>query len=414
MATIATDTPNQIRSIHQPESELTEHALLDRAKALRPLLRASQAECENGGCVPQIVVDALVAGGFFRMVQPRLFGGYEFDIATFYRVIMEIARGCSETGWVTSLVGGHPLLLSRYPAEAQVEIYGAHGEVRCPGALTPLGSASREKGGYRISHSWVSASGCDLGTHFMGLARVEGDADGTLVQLLVDIADCTIEDDWFVMGMRGTGSKRVTVSNLFVPGHRALAVGGMARGAEPLVSKVPLHDNPMYAGLIGPFLIGETAAVAVGAARGALDLYEELLQTKKSTVPPFLERCHDPVSQLQYGEALSLVLTAEAAMVRSGEDYMAFAREAMDEGIPFDTGRGLQLTLVAQRCVDLAWQAIDLIYRTAGTTASAKQGMPIGRILRNVAVLRTHPVLQRENTAIQAARMALLDPVSPA
>ncbi|MBF9149583.1 acyl-CoA dehydrogenase family protein [Novosphingobium jiangmenense] len=409
MATIASEAAVLPKSVPQPEPGLTPRRMLERARALRPLLRASQAECESGGRVPQAVADALVEGGFFRMVQPRMFGGYEFDLATFYQVVMEIARGCSETGWVTSLVGGHPLLLSRYPAETQMEIYGTHGEVRCPGALTPLGTATRVSGGYRITHSWVSASGCDLGTHFMGLARVEGDEGETLVQLLVDMADCTIEDDWFVMGMRGTGSKRVTVTDLFVPDHRALAVGGMARGAEPLDVNVPLHDNPMYAGLIGPFLIGETAAVAVGAARGALDIYEDLLVTKKSMVPPFRERCHDPVAQQYYGEALSLVLTAEAAMVKSGEDYMAFAQAAQDEGVPFDTAKGLQLTMIAQRCVELSWQAIDLIYRTAGTTASAKQGMPIGRILRNIAVLRTHPVLQRENTGIQLAKLKLLD-----
>lgn len=409
MASLASEASARMKRLPQPEPGLTPERLLDRARGLRPLLRASQAECEGGGRVPRRVADALIEGGFFRIVQPRLFGGYEFDIATFYRVIMEISRGCSETGWVTSLVGGHPLLLSRYPAETQMEIYGAQGDVRCPGALTPLGTATREPGGYRITHSWVSASGCDLGTHFMGLARVVGDEGGTLVQLLVDIADCSIEDDWFVMGMRGTGSKRVTVTDLFVPDHRALAVGGMARGAEPLDAHVPMHENPMYSGLIGPFLIGETAAVAVGAARGALDIYEELLLTKKSMAPPFLERCHDPVAQQYYGEALSLVLTAEAAMVKSGEDYMAFAEAARPGGMPFDTAKGLQLTMVAQRCVELSWQAIDLIYRTAGTTASAKHGMPIGRFLRNIAVLRTHPVLQRENTAIQMARLRLVD-----
>lgn len=412
MASLAADASLRMQPLPQPEPDLTEKRLLERACALRPLLRASQGECESNGRVPQAVADALIEGGFFRMVQPRLFGGYEFDIATFYRVIMEIARGCSETGWVTSLVGGHPLLLSRYPAETQAEIYGADGDVRCPGALTPLGTATRVQGGYRITHSWVSASGCDLGTHFMGLARVDADDGGTLVQLLVDIGDCSIEDDWFVMGMRGTGSKRVTVTDLFVPDHRVLVVSGMARGAEPLDGDVPLHENSMYSGLIGPFLIGETAAVAVGAARGALDIYEELLLTKKSMAPPFRERCHDPVAQQYYGEALSLVLTAEAAMVKSGEDYMAFAKAAKHEGTPFDTAKGLQLTMIAQRCVELSWQAIDLIYRTAGTTASAKQGMPIGRILRNIAVLRTHPVLQRENTAIQLAKLKLLDRVA--
>lgn len=389
--------------IAPPEASLTPEEMLRRAQLLRPRLRAAQAECEAQGRVPQDIADELISAGFFRMVQPRMFGGYEFDVPTFYKVIMEIARGCSETGWVTSLVGGHPIVVARYPAETQFEVYGKTGDFRCPGALTPLGTAVPVDGGYRVSNKWVSASGCDLGTHFMGLARVEGQED-SLIQVLIDIADCTIVDDWFVMGMRGTGSKRVDVDDLFVPHHRTINVAGMARGAEPLSEKVPLHDNPMYSGLIGPFLIGETAAVAVGAARGALDVYEELLLTKKALVPPFREKCHDPVSQQQYGEALGLIVTAEAALIRAGEEYMQYAEEWKRNDIPFDSARSVRLTLIAQRCVQLAWEAIDLIYRTAGTTASGKQGMPIGRYLRNIAVMRTHPVLQREQTAIHAAR----------
>jgi len=402
MATKTSDHLDRHAPISAPEPSLTPAEMLRRAQALRPKLRAAQAECEAQGRVPQEIADELIEAGFFRMVQPRLFGGYEFDIPTFYKVVMEIARGCSETGWVTSLVGGHPVVVARYPAETQFDIYGETGDFRCPGALTPLGTAIPVDGGYRISHKWVSSSGCDIGTHFMGLARIDGEED--LVQLLIDIEDCTIFDDWQVMGMRGTGSKRVDVEDLFVPHHRTIRVAGMARGAEPLIDKVPLHDNPMYSGLIGPFLIGETAAVAVGAARGALDIYEELLRTKKAMVPPFKEKCHDPVSQQHYGEALSLIVTAEAAMIRSGEEYMLYAEQWKREGIPFDSERAFRLTLISQRCVQLAWEAIDLIYRTAGTSASGKQGMPIGRYMRNIAVLRTHPVLQREQTAINAAR----------
>lgn len=403
MATLIEDLDKKA-GIAIPEPDLTPADLIRRAQLLRPKLRAAQAECEAQGRVPEEIFKLLVDAGFFRMVQPRMFGGYEFDIPTFYKVIMEIARGCSETGWVTSLVGGHPVLVSRYPAETQHDVYGAQGDFRCPGALTPMGKAVPVEGGYLVSNNWVSASGCEIGTHFMGLAQVEGAEDGSLIQALIDIDDCTIVDDWHVMGMRGTGSKRVEVKDLFVPTKRIIKVAGMSRGAEPLVADVPLHDNPMYFGLIGPFLIGETAAVAVGAARGALDIYEEILRTKKSLVPPHREKCHDPVAQQQYGEALALVSTAEAAMIQAGEEYMHYSSDWKQHGIAFDSAKGLRLTLISQRCVQMAWEAIDLIYRTAGTSASAKQGMPIGRFLRNIAVLRTHPVLQHEQTAIAAAR----------
>lgn len=390
--------------IDQPEPGLTEADLISRARELRPMLRERQNECEQLGQVLPDVAARLIDAGFFRMVQPRRFGGYEFDIATFYKVVMELARGCSETAWVVSLVGGHPVVVANYPEKTQVELYGADGDFRCPGALTPPGKATPVEGGYRITHSWVSASGIDVGTHFMALATVGEGADMQMIQLMIDIDQCTTVDDWNVMGMRGTGSKRVNVEDVFVPAHRAIVVEGIVRGAEPKERDAEGLDNPIYWGPIGPFLIGETAAVAVGAARGALDAYEDLLRSKKSNVPPFKELMHGPVAQHHYGTALSLVSTAEAALVRAGEEYVEFAREWLDKGIPFDNARAQRLTLIVQRCTELAWEAIELIYRTAGTSASAKNGMPIGRFMRNVAVLRTHPVLQYDQTAVNAAR----------
>lgn len=398
MATTANAFPDAARS-----SIPTPADMLARARDLRPALRVAQAECEDIGQVVPEIAQTLIDNGFFRMVLPRRFGGYEFDVPSFFEVVMELARGCAETGWVVSLVGGHPILVARYPEQTQVEVFGADGDFRCPGALTPIGTAVAVEGGYRISHAWVSASGCDLGTHFMGLARVDGKPQ--LVQLLIDIADCTIVDDWHVMGMRGTGSKRVEVKDIFVPRARSLEVAGMERGAEPLGDKDRVHDNPLYWGPTGPFLIAEAAAVAVGAARGALDIFEDVLRTRKSTLPPHAERCHDPVAQQQYGNALALVSTASAALLHMGAEYMDRATARKERGEPFEPAVILRMTLVLQRAVQMAWDATDLVYRAAGTSASAKAGTPIGRFMRNLAVLRTHPVLQFEQTALNAAKL---------
>ena len=52
----------------------------------------------------------------------------------------------------------------------------------------------------------------------------------------------------------------------------------------------------------------------------------------------------------------------------------------------------------------LAWEAVELIYRTVGTSDAAKDGAMIGRIFRNLAVINTHPALQLERSALNAAR----------
>ena len=405
-----TQMQEDVQEIVPPEPDLAPNELIARATRLRPLLRARQAECEASGNVPQDVNDQLIKAGFYRTVQPRRFGGYEFDIPTFYRVMMEISRGCSETAWVLALTAGHPLIAAFMSEQAQREAYSPHGEFRCPTAFNPPGLAVPVDGGYRVTGNWPSASGIDHCTHFITLAAVPdpaGKPTTAAVLVMLKRGEFEVIDDWRVMGMQGTGSKTVAAKDLFVPAHRVAATRGIGVVTNVALPGPRIYANPMYFGRIGSFLVGETASVATGAARGALDLYEEVLRTKKGPLPPFPERRTDPEYQRYYGEALSLVATAEAALIRQGQDYMEFTREDAAGGAPFDVEREQRLSLIGLRCIDMAWQAIELIYRTAGTSASVKEGQPIGRFFRNIAAIRTHPILQRDRVAMNAARTRL-------
>lgn len=393
-------------TIAPPEPDLTPAAMLARAAALRSMLRARQADCEALGRVPDDVNEQLIRAGFYRTVQPRCFGGYEFDVPTFHRVMAEISRGCTETGWVVALTAGHPMIAANFPLEAQRELYGASGEFRCPAAFNPPGTAVPAPGGYRITASWPSASGCDMGTHHLGSAIVT-DANGKpterVIQVVLERGQYGIVDDWQVMGMQGTGSKRIVVEDAFVPERRAIAAVAPGRGSEP-VHRPGLHPNPMYRGRILSFLLGETAAVAVGAARGALDLYEETLRVKRTYHPPYQERHKEPEYQLHYGRALGLIATAETALLGAGTAYMDYARAESEGVAPFDEEKDLRLILIEQQVIRISFEAVELIYRTAGTSDSARQGTMIGRVFRNMAVMNTHPAHQIDRTAIIAAR----------
>jgi 3-hydroxy-9,10-secoandrosta-1,3,5(10)-triene-9,17-dione monooxygenase len=395
-------------SITPPEPDLTPDALLARAVALRPLLRDKQAECEATGNVPQDVNDRLVREGFYRIVQPRQFGGYEFDVPAFYKVMMEIARGCAETAWVLALTAGHPLIAAYFPEAGQREAYGATGEFRCPTVFNPPGIAVPVDGGIKLSGKWPSASGIDHATHYITLATLQDPAaPASAVLVLLNHRDLTIHDDWRVMGMQGTGSKSVEVRDLFVPQHRVARTRGVGLLTNIVLPGPRIHANPMYFGRIGSFLVGEGTAVAVGAARGALDIYEEILRAKKAPVPPYAERRTDPEFHRHFGTALSLVATAEAALIRQGEEFMQACHDDAKGIAPFDIAREQRLALIALRGIEMAWEAIDIIYRTAGTSASVKEGQPIGRFMRNVAAIRTHPILQLDRMAMNAARTRL-------
>ena len=92
-----------------------------RAPAARPCSRASyeharRAHRRRRRAAPAAArragrergADALLRGAardvprarLLPLLQPRRFGGLELDVATFYRVMMSIARGCPSTGWM--------------------------------------------------------------------------------------------------------------------------------------------------------------------------------------------------------------------------------------------------------------------------------------------------------------------------
>jgi 3-hydroxy-9,10-secoandrosta-1,3,5(10)-triene-9,17-dione monooxygenase len=390
-----------------PEPDLTVDELLRRADTLRPLLRQRQTECEESGELSQDTNNRFLEAGFYRILQPRLFGGYEFALPDFIRVMIAIARGCSESAWVLALTSGHTVLAAQLSEAAQREVFGVTGDFRAPGVGMPGGVGVPADGGYRIKGGWDYASGCDLATHFFGSTMVhdpETKASLGNAWILFDRDQFKIVDNWNVIGMQGTGSRRVVIEDAFVPADRALwFLDGQGRPVRDQPGHA-LHPNPMYHGWLAPLLISEVAAVSVGAARGALDTYEEIISNKKTNFPPFHVRSQEAEFQQHFGEAQALIDTAEAALLKMTADYLDLARLHLETGTPLAEEMERRMILMEQHVIRLAWEAVELMFRTSGTSTAAKSS-PLGRALRNLAVIRTHVTLQLDHTATNAGRL---------
>jgi 3-hydroxy-9,10-secoandrosta-1,3,5(10)-triene-9,17-dione monooxygenase len=373
--------------------------MLARARAMIPALRACQAETEAAGRILESTNQEFLDAGFYRIVQPRRFGGYEFGLDDYVRVMMEIARGCPSSAWVLALVSGHPIMLADFPERAQVEAYGVDGDYRCPSVGSPV-PVKREPGGFRVSGGWDYTSGCDISTHAMvsGLVPEEG---GSYVArlMLVDRKDFTIVDNWRMMGMQGTGSRRVVIDDIFVPEYRTAA---MTMWQAP--GQGAAHSNPMYNGRKGSFFLIELGAVVVGTVKGALDLYEEICRTKKMRFSPkmFLYESHE--FQQYFGDAQSKLDAAEALLVKVTEQYVAACVADPVTGGSFSEETDRRLFATAQEACRLAWDALEIMFTTAGTSIGAKDS-PLARIYRDASVQKTHFVQQHSRTAVNAARL---------
>src|SRR4029077_16506618 len=79
---------------------VTSDEFVARADALRPQLLEEQAETESRGYYSEGLHQAFKDAGFYRTLVPHRYGGLEFDVQTYFRVIASIARGCPSSGWM--------------------------------------------------------------------------------------------------------------------------------------------------------------------------------------------------------------------------------------------------------------------------------------------------------------------------
>ena len=405
--------------VPQPEPGLTPEVLVERAKALRPLLRADQDASDERGHYSDEIHQKLRDGGFYRIVQPRLFGGYEFDYPSFVRVIQQIARGNPSSGWGYTLATSHAFLIaSHWSAEAQAELFGPTGDFRAAQKASPTHDAVFERvdGGYRATGVWTFASGVPLATHFVGAAVLPG-ADGrpTGANFVVPRKSFTILDDWGgdrSLGMRGSGSNGVKLDNVFIP-DRHITGANILLSSEHMPDGTPgtrLHGNPMYLGIIGGSYHTEFGAITSGAAWAALDEYEELMRTRPVMGTPNLKRLHDPENQRFFGKALMLTESAEALNLAAAELYMEQCRRWQRDGTPITASDTMKVWGMCREACLMACEAVEMLFQTAGAFVTHR-GNRLQRYFRDVQMYRIHVTTQPRVAGLRAQAHFGLEPV---
>ena len=388
-----------------PEPKLTPNTMIARAEAMVPDLLEKQAETEARTYYSEDTHEAFRKAGFYRALQPRRYGGYEFDLPTFYKLAMTIARGCPSTGWCFTLSAAHVVhLASLFPEEVQTAAFGDDGEFRAPLRALPKGSATRAGRDWTIDGTWDFCSGAPYSTHFMGTTIVApfDPKSGKLPDLVLFVlprAQWTMLNDWGdFIGFRGSGSHSITVEQQKASAAAVLPIRmhdvDVSRGSVGL----RLHGNPMYAGRYLGFFGGELASIMVGTARAALDEYERVTPKKMTTFPPIIPRHLSRDFQLPLGVALGMVDTAEATVLRVGQLYMEYCRRGAEGGAPFSREEDLRLHAMVSHAGRLAVEAINLIARKAGATTASKNGQRLQRYLRDMLTYHSH----HESTQFEA------------
>ena len=397
----ALDRVAMSEAIPQPEPGLTPQMAVERAKALIPLLREGQAEADARGHYAEEVHERMRAGGLYRLVQPKLFGGYEFSWTDFLRVVQQIGRGHPSSGWCFCLGTSHAHLLgSHWSEQAQRELFGPDGDFRSPHRAVPAGAWQAVDGGYVVSGKWSYSSGIPYATHFCGGALIPGpDGRPRPANFFVARDKGTVLSDWggdVALGMQGSGSNSVVLEEVFIPGHH-VAFGDVLFGQDIDWSKgtpgARLHGNPMYLGVVGGPYHLTFSAIMSGSAWAAFDEYEQVLSERKAYGGSGGKMSGDPDVQRHVGEVLTLIECAEAIMFGAMEHWDRYLERWRRTGEGMTTEDTMRLWAMGRQSSLMSCQAVEVMFHSSGV-ASANRGQRLQRYFRDVQMFRIHPSSQ--------------------
>ena len=196
--------------------------LVARAKAMIPALKARAAQGETERKIPDQTIADFKEAGFFDILKPKRWGGFEMEPQVFFEVQMAIAEGCMSSAWVLGVVGVHPLQLGLFPLQAQEDVWGKDASVLVSSSHQPVGKVEKADGGFYLTGQWSFSSGCQHCDWVFAGALVFG-PEGTPPEyrtFLVPRSDYQIVDTWNTFGLKATGSHDVKIDRPFVPEHR--------------------------------------------------------------------------------------------------------------------------------------------------------------------------------------------------
>jgi 3-hydroxy-9,10-secoandrosta-1,3,5(10)-triene-9,17-dione monooxygenase len=258
---------------------------VERARVLKPRLRERVAETERLRRLPAENVTDLLENGLYGLMTPRRYGGSELGPEAMIDVTIELASACPSTGWVHMLWTAHMWLLALFPEETQDEIWSnpntlASSVVTTNGAVVPV------DGGFRWTGRGFFSSGVDHCNWLTALVAIKRDGvapgEGPEMRwIMLPREDIEIVDDWFTIGLKGTGSKTIVINDAFIPERRSVLSLDIEDGSSPGGA---IHANPMYRAISAANFTAAMAAPAVGAARGFLAAFEERLRGKSASL----------------------------------------------------------------------------------------------------------------------------------
>ena len=346
-------------------------------------------------------LSALRESGALRLLVPDRVGGDELTFADMVANVREAALYDGAAAWVLMVLVGHSWMLGSMTEDLQDEVYGADLDTIVPGSLAPVGSATECDGGWLIDGRWPFTSGAVWGDWFLLGSQVPAPGERPrLLHVVIPREDIEIDDNWYAIGLRGTGSCDVVANQAFVPTHRLIDSGDLLGGRSPWSSR---HRTSVYRTPILPGLAVHVAATALGLARAGLDDAADRfgVQDDRYMGSPKSRR---PGLHMRLAEANTEVRSAELLI----EDTIGLLRQAAD-GTDSKQLRA-HAKYQGSYAIELCRRALDRVTTAAGGRA-VFDGSRLQQAFRDVTMASQHQVADLDTVGEAYGRTRLgMDP----
>lgn len=354
-------------------------------------------EIEDLRRLPDDLAAELAGTGLGRAWAPARYGGAELPVLEVLDVLEALAWYEGGTAWcgmiaaTTSLIGG-------YLPERWAEVVYGDPRAITGGHAAPLGRARPVEGGLVVNGDWQWGSGTAHSTYIGGgtvvvdaAGRPAARPDGLRTPfVLFEPGQVELQDTWYTVGLRGSGSTDYRVVEAFVPEGRWVEIVGQ----DPVV-QAPLYRFPFF----GALALG-ISAVCLGLARRALDELAMLAVDKRyaSSTRPMAAR---PVVQSEVARAEARYRSARALL----RETVGAAWDAAGAGHSLGPEVRRLLRLAATSATTESAAAVDALFRVAGG-AAVYTSSPLQRLLRDVNVASQHAMVAPRTYEL-VGRMAL-------
>lgn len=365
-------------------AEITAEMLIQRARDMIPYLAANAAKAETDRKIPEETVKKMQEAGFFRVLQPKRWGGYQMDPQVFFEIQMALAEGCMSTAWIYGVIAVHNWQIALFDIKAQEDIWKNDTSVLIASSYMPVGKVTPVEGGFKFSGRWAFSSGCDhCDWVFLGgvVPPTEQNPAPDYRTFLVPRGDFKVLDTWHTFGLKGTGSNDIVVEDVFVPEYRTHSSLDGFRGTNPGIDSktVPLYQIPF-----GQLFPRAVSGSTIGATQGAINAYRDVASKRVGTNTGS-KTAEDPHAQMAVARAQSLVDTLKLRLFSIFDELMENARK----GVPTDMTKRIQFRYESAAVPEACLAEVLELQKMCGGRAIFTNS-PLQRFVLDILAGRAH------------------------